>query len=84
MTAFLDKLDRAASATACQVLKQIGGGLVGGGAFTLSAGGGSGALKPILAGSAALLASNLLCEDPWDPGSSSQVPAGGFITAGSC
>ena len=84
MTAFTDKLDRAAGATTCQVLKLLGGGLINAGAYTLSAGGGGGALKPILSGSAALLASNLLCDDPWDPGSSSQVPAGGFITAGSC
>ena len=84
MTAFTDKLDRAAGATACQVLKILGGGLINSGAYTLTAGAGGGALKPILAGSAALLASNLVCDDPWDPGSASRVPAGGFIQQGSC
>ena len=84
MTAFFDKLDRAAAKTTCDVLKSLGGGLVSSGAWAVGLGAGGGALKPIAAGSAALLASNFLCDDPWDPNSPSQVPTGGFITAGSC
>ena len=72
MTAFTEKLDRAAAAATCDVLKIGGGTLLSAGIWGIGAGGaGFGSMG---LGAAALLAANYVCDDPWDP---NQIPPGG-------
>ncbi len=73
MTKFTDRLDRAAEAATCGVLKKGGEALIGSGAWGIAAGGsGFGAIG---VGAAALMAANYLnCDDGWDP---DQPPAPG-------
>ena len=63
MTAFTEKLDRAAGAALCEVLRVGGQSLIGYGAVGLAAGGTG--VVPIAAGSLALMAYAAGCE--WDP-----------------
>ena len=65
MTAFTEKLDRAAGAATCAVLDVGGSSLIGAGAVSLAAGGTG--LVPLAVGAAAVMASNYLCTDGWDP-----------------
>ena len=65
MTAFTEKLDRAASAATCAVLEIGGASLIGSGVIGLAAGG-SGAV-PLAVGAAAVMASNYLGCSGWDP-----------------
>lgn len=66
MTAFTEKLDRAAGAATCAVLQTGGSALIGAGAWGVVAGGaGFGAIG---LGAAAVMASQFLnCDEPWDP-----------------
>ena len=71
MTAFTDKLDRAAAATTCDVLKIGGGTLLSAGIWGVGAGGaGFGSMG---LGAAALMAANYVCDQPWDP---NDIPPG--------
>ena len=63
MTAFTEKLDRAAGAALCEGLTVAGQALIGAGAVSLVAGGAG--VVPIALGSAALMASAAGCS--WDP-----------------
>ncbi len=62
MTAFTEKLDRAASQATCNVLDSIGGGLVGAAGYSLVFGGP--VAVPIAAGAAAFMAARTVCD--WD------------------
>ena len=75
MTAFTEKLDRAASAATCGVLTAGGAALIGSGAVSLVAGG-AGAV-PLAAGAAALMAANYIGCDGWDPNQGQPSPAPG-------
>lgn len=77
MTAFTEKLDRAAGAALCEALTVAGGALIGAGAVSLVAGG-AGSV-PIAVGSAALMASAAGCG--WDPdsgGGGTDIPPAGL------
>ena len=63
MTAFNEKLNRAAEAATCRLLDEIGVGLIYAGAASIVAGGAG--VVPIGFGAAALLASEYGCD--WDP-----------------
>jgi hypothetical protein len=82
MTAFTEKLDRAAGAATCAVLEVGGASLIGSGVVGLAAGG-AGAV-PLAAGAAAVMASSFLGCSGWDPnqGTPSEGPPGGLCYAG--
>ena len=80
MSSFQKRLDDAAGATTCQILRAGGSALVGAGAWSLGTGGpGVGALA---VGSLALLTHNYACT--WDPDGPSTLPQGSGIDAGQC
>ena len=72
MTAFTEKLDRAAGAALCEGLTVAGGSLIGAGAVSLVAGGAG--VVPIALGTAALMASAAGCT--WDPEGPGPTPSG--------
>ena len=73
MTAFTEKLDRAAGAALCEGLQVAGGALIGAGAVSLVAGGAG--VVPIALGSASLMAAAAGCN--WNPNDGSPTdPAG--------
>jgi hypothetical protein len=65
MTAFTEKLDRAAGAATCAVLEIGGASLIGSGVVGLAAGGAG--VVPLAAGAAAVMASNYIGCQGWDP-----------------
>ena len=72
MTAFTEKLDRAAGAALCIGLATAGTRLIGTGAVSLVAGGAG--VVPIAIGSAALMAAVAGCD--WDPDAPGPTPSG--------
>ena len=70
MTAFNDKLNRAAEGATCRLLDNIGAGLVYAGAASIVAGGAG--VVPITFGAAALMASEYGCD--WDPNQGTPLP----------
>ena len=72
MTAFTEKLDRAAGAALCEGLTVAGQRLIGAGAVSLVAGGAG--VVPIAVGTAALMASAAGCT--WDPDAPGPTPEG--------
>ena len=72
MTAFTEKLDRAAGAALCEGLTVAGQSLIGAGAVSLVFGGAG--VVPISLGSAALMASAAGCN--WDPAGEGPPPSG--------
>ena len=80
MSAQQGLLDRAASATTCNILSEGGKGLIYGGAVSLAAGGAG--LVPMALGSLALLAANYGC--PWNTEGDSTLPDPSTIMPGTC
>ena len=80
MSSFQERLDRAAGATTCQILRAAGGSLVQAGAWSLGTGGAG--LVPMGIGGLALLASNYACD--WDTEGDSTLPLGDGIAGGQC
>ena len=72
MTAFTDKLNRAAGAATCSVLADGGRALIGAGVVGL-AGGGVG-IAPLTVGVAGVMASNYLGCSGWDPNQGNPTP----------
>ena len=75
MTAFTEKLDRAASAATCAVLEVGGASLIGSGVVGLAAGGTG--IVPLAAGAAAVMASSFLNCSGWDPNQGEPSPPPG-------
>ncbi len=75
MTAFTEKLDRAASAATCAVLEVGGASLIGSGVVGLAAGGTG--VVPLAAGAAAVMASSFLNCSGWDPNQGEPSPPPG-------
>ena len=75
MTAFTEKLDRAAGAATCAVLEIGGASLIGSGVVGLAAGGTG--VVPLAAGAAAVMASNFLGCQGWDPNQGEPSPPPG-------
>ena len=73
MTAFTEKLDRAAGAALCKGLEEAGGALIGAGAVSLVFGGP--VAVPVALGVAALMASAGGCN--WDPNQGEPTPPAG-------
>ena len=87
MTAFTERINRAADAASCQFLSAAGGSLVTAGVWGASTGAGAGwGLATMGLGGAALLAANLACPDGWDPDGENTLPTtgGALIEPGSC
>ena len=74
MTAFTEKLDRAAGAATCAVLEVGGASLIGTGVVGLAAGGTG--VVPLAAGAAAVMASSFLNCSGWDPDKPGPDPTG--------
>ena len=72
MTAFTEKLDRAAGAATCAVLEVGGASLIGTGVVSLPAGG----VVPLAVGVAAVMASSYLNCSGWDPNKPGPDPTG--------
>ena len=76
MTAFTEKLDKAAGAAVCGVLNFGGSALIQAGFYTVGRAGGGGAAA-IGIGAASLFAAQAAgCNDPWDPNKPPEVPVG--------
>ncbi len=73
MTAFTEKLDRAAGAALCEGLQVAGGALIGAGAVSLVAGGAG--VVPIALGGASLMAAAAGCN--WNPNDGDPTPPAG-------
>ena len=80
MSDWKGRLDRAAGATTCDILSNVGGALTGYGAVSLAFGGAG--VVPLTVGMISLLAMNYGCQ--WDPDGPNTYPTGGGIEEGQC